>query len=90
MEKFGRIDILVNNAGITKDNLIMRMEEEDFKVIEVNLKAPEYKHTSKVMMEQRSGKIINLSVVAIMGNAGQSNCVLLKQVLSSYKNHQES
>ena len=77
MEKFGRIDILVNNAGITKDNLIMRMEEEDFdKVIEVNLKGTwnMAKHTSKVMMKQRSGKIINIaSVVAIMGNAGQSN-----------------
>jgi 3-oxoacyl-[acyl-carrier protein] reductase len=77
VEKFGRIDILVNNAGITKDNLIMRMEEEDFdKVIEVNLKGTwnMAKHTSKVMMKQRSGKIINIaSVVAIMGNAGQSN-----------------
>lgn len=77
VEKFGRVDILVNNAGITKDNLIMRMNEEDFdKVIDVNLKGTwnMSKHASKLMMKQRSGKIINIaSVVAIMGNAGQSN-----------------
>lgn len=77
VEKFGRLDILVNNAGITRDNLIMRMDESDFdKVIEVNLKGTwnTAKHASRVMMKQRSGKIVNIaSVVAIMGNAGQSN-----------------
>src|SRR5690554_266218 len=77
VEKFGRVDILVNNAGITRDNLIMRMNEEDFdQVIEVNLKGVWNlsKHVSRVMMKQRSGKIINISsVVAIMGNVGQSN-----------------
>ena len=77
VEKFGRLDILVNNAGITKDNLIMRMDESDFdKVIEVNLKGTwnTAKHASRVMMKQRSGKIVNIaSVVAIMGTAGQSN-----------------
>ncbi|MCK9470418.1 MAG: 3-oxoacyl-[acyl-carrier-protein] reductase [Bacilli bacterium] len=82
VEKFGRVDILVNNAGITKDNLIMRMDENDFdQVIEVNLKGTwnMAKHASKVMMKQRSGKIINIaSVVALMGNAGQSNYVASK------------
>ncbi len=76
-EKYGRLDILVNNAGITRDNLIMRMNEDDFdKVIEVNLKGVwnTSRHASKIMMKQRSGKVINIaSVVAIMGNAGQSN-----------------
>jgi len=77
VEKYGRLDILVNNAGITRDNLIMRMSEEDFdQVINVNLKGAwnTSKHASKIMMKQRNGKIINISsVVAIMGNAGQSN-----------------
>lgn len=77
VEKYGRVDILVNNAGITKDNLIIRMNEEDFdKVIEVNLKGTwnTSKHVSKIMMKQRYGKIINIaSVVALIGNAGQSN-----------------
>lgn len=82
VEKFGRVDILVNNAGITKDNLIIRMDESDFdKVIEVNLKGTwnMAKHASKVMMKQRSGKIVNIaSVVALMGNIGQSNYVASK------------
>lgn len=82
VEKFGRVDILVNNAGITKDNLIIRMDESDFdKVIEVNLKGTwnMAKHASKVMMKQRSGKIVNIaSVVALMGNVGQSNYVASK------------
>lgn len=77
VEKYSKIDILVNNAGITRDNLIIRMNEEDFdQVIEVNLKGVwnTSKHASKVMMKQRYGKIINISsVVAIMGNVGQSN-----------------
>lgn len=77
VEKYSKIDILVNNAGITRDNLIIRMNEEDFdQVIDVNLKGVwnTSKHASKVMMKQRSGKIINISsVVAIMGNVGQSN-----------------
>ena len=76
-EKYGSVDILVNNAGVTKDNLIIRMSEDDFdKVIEVNLKGAWnlIKHASKVMMKQRSGKIVNItSVVGIVGNAGQSN-----------------
>ena len=77
LEEFGTIDILVNNAGITKDNLLMRISEEDFdKVIEVNLKSV-FNLTKAVirpMMKQRSGSIINMSsVVGVKGNAGQTN-----------------
>ena len=75
--EFGSIDILVNNAGITKDNLLLRISEEDFdKVIDVNLKSV-FNMTKAVirpMMKQRSGSIINMSsVVGLKGNAGQSN-----------------
>lgn len=77
IEKFGTIDILVNNAGITKDNLLLRMSEEDFdSVINTNLKGAfnMIKHTSKVMLKQKSGSIINMSsVVGITGNIGQVN-----------------
>ncbi|MDX1543569.1 MAG: 3-oxoacyl-[acyl-carrier-protein] reductase [Christiangramia sp.] len=76
-EDFGSIDILVNNAGITKDNLLMRMSEEDFdKVIEVNLKSifNMTKAIQRTMLKQRSGSIINMSsVVGVTGNAGQAN-----------------
>lgn len=76
-ESFGSVDVLVNNAGITKDNLIMRMKEEDFDiVIDTNLKGTfnTIKHVTPIMMKQRSGKIINISsVVGIVGNAGQVN-----------------
>ena len=77
IDTFGRIDILVNNAGITRDNLLMRMKEEDWDaVLSTNLKSVFLmtKAVSKVMMKQRSGKIVNIaSVVGIMGNAGQAN-----------------
>ena len=74
---FGRIDILVNNAGITRDNLLMRMQEKDWDmVITVNLKSAFNltKAVQRIMMKQRSGSIINMSsVVGVSGNAGQSN-----------------
>tara|TARA_B100000929_G_scaffold269831_1_gene239606 strand:- start:288 stop:1034 length:747 start_codon:yes stop_codon:yes gene_type:complete len=77
VEDFGSIDIVVNNAGITKDNLLMRMSEEDFdKVIEVNLKSifNMTKAVQRTMLKQRSGSIINMSsVVGVTGNAGQAN-----------------
>ena len=75
--EFENIDILVNNAGITKDNLLMRMSEEDFqRVIDVNLKSVfnTTKAILRTMLKQRSGSIINMSsVVGVKGNAGQSN-----------------
>ncbi len=82
LENLGGLDILVNNAGITKDNLLLRMSEDDFdRVINANLKSV-YNYTKaaiKPMMGQRSGKIINISsVVAIIGNPGQANYVASK------------
>jgi 3-oxoacyl-[acyl-carrier protein] reductase len=77
LEDFGSIDILINNAGITKDNLLMRMSEEDFdRVIEVNLKSVfnMTKAVQRTMLKQRKGSIINMSsVVGLKGNAGQTN-----------------
>ena len=74
---FNTIDVLINNAGITKDNLLMRISEEDFdKVIEVNLKSVFNltKAVQRTMLKQRQGSIINMSsVVGVKGNAGQSN-----------------
>ena len=74
---FDSIDILVNNAGITRDNLLMRMQEDDFnQVIKVNLNSVfnMTKAVQKTMLKQRRGSIINMSsVVGIKGNAGQSN-----------------
>jgi len=77
IEKHGRIDILINNAGITRDNLLMRMSEDDWnEVVNVNLKAAftAIKAASRSMIKQRSGRIINISsVVGLIGNAGQVN-----------------
>ncbi|MCX5781118.1 MAG: 3-oxoacyl-[acyl-carrier-protein] reductase, partial [Elusimicrobia bacterium] len=77
LDKFQKINILVNNAGITRDNLILRMTESEWdSVISVNLKGVFncIKAVSKIMIKQRSGKIINIaSVVGLMGNAGQAN-----------------
>ena len=82
LEAWGNVDILVNNAGITRDNLIMRMKEEEFdQVIETNLKGVFncLKAVTRPMMKQRSGGIINISsVVGVLGNAGQANYVAAK------------
>ncbi|AST97469.1 3-oxoacyl-ACP reductase [Niallia circulans] len=80
--RFHSIDILVNNAGITRDNLLMRMKEDDWDaVIDTNLKGVFHcaKAVSRQMMKQRAGRIINVSsVVGVMGNAGQANYVAAK------------
>lgn len=77
IKEHGRVDILVNNAGITRDNLIMKMKEEDFDaVIGINLKGTfnTIRHLSRYMLKQRAGRIINISSVSgILGNAGQAN-----------------
>lgn len=77
VKKYGRLDILVNNAGITRDNLIMKMSEDDFDaVVSTNLKGAFncVKHVSRQMLKQKSGRIINISSVSgVMGNAGQAN-----------------
>jgi len=82
LEAYGRLDILVNNAGITRDNLIMRMKEEEFdQVINTNLKGVFncVKAVTRPMMKQRYGRIINISsVVGALGNPGQSNYVASK------------
>jgi 3-oxoacyl-[acyl-carrier protein] reductase len=79
---FGKIDILVNNAGITRDNLLMRMKEEEFdEVISINLKGVFncIKAVTRPMMKARGGRIINISsVVGVMGNPGQANYVSAK------------
>ncbi|CAG9611143.1 3-oxoacyl-[acyl-carrier-protein] reductase [Bacillus sp. CGMCC 1.60114] len=82
VDTFGQIDILVNNAGITKDNLLMRMKEEEWDaVINTNLKGVFLctKAVSRYMMRQRHGRIINIaSVVGVTGNPGQANYVAAK------------
>ena len=77
LKDFGTVNVLVNNAGITKDNLLMRIIEEDFdKVIEVNLKSVfnMTKAIQRTFLKQRSGSLIHMSsIVGLKGNAGQSN-----------------
>ncbi len=77
VEKFGSIDIVVNNAGVTRDNLLVRLNEKDWDmVVDINLKGAFFvtKTAAKIMMKQRSGKIVNISsVVGLTGNAGQAN-----------------
>lgn len=82
LEAFGKVDILVNNAGITRDNLLMRMKEEEWDaVINTNLKGVFLctKTATRPMMKQRNGRIINIaSVVGVSGNPGQANYVAAK------------
>lgn len=88
VEKFGKLDILVNNAGITRDNLLLRLKEEEWdQVLDVNLKGMFYltKTALKPMMKQRAGRIINISsVVGIAGNVGQSNYAAAKAAVIGF------
>ena len=82
VKTYGRVDILVNNAGITRDNLLMKMSEEDFDaVLNTNLKGAFncIKHISRQMLKQKSGHIVNISSVSgVMGNPGQANYAAAK------------
>lgn len=90
VQKYEKIDILVNNAGITKDGLLLRMSEQDFKqVLAVNLGGTFHciRHAAKYMIKQRSGRIINLaSVVGLTGNADRQITRHPKPVLSGLQN----
>ncbi|MBU1356795.1 MAG: 3-oxoacyl-[acyl-carrier-protein] reductase [Candidatus Edwardsbacteria bacterium] len=87
-ETFPTLDILVNNAGVTRDNLMMRMEEKDWDlVLDINLKGAFLltKAVSRIMMKQRQGRIVNMSsVIGVMGNAGQSNYAASKGGLIAF------
>jgi 3-oxoacyl-[acyl-carrier protein] reductase len=82
LDKYKRVDILVNNAGITKDNLLLRMSENDWDaVVNVNLRGPFIctKVVTKAMMKARKGRIVNIaSIIGIRGNAGQANYAATK------------
>ena len=88
LESAGRVDILVNNAGVTRDNLLMRMSEEEWDtVIDTNLKGAFNftKAFSRPFIRQRSGRIINIaSVIGLIGNAGQSNYAASKAALIGF------
>lgn len=77
VKQFGKLDIVVNNAGITKDNLILKMSDEEFDaVINTNVKGTFHclKHASRIMLKQKSGRIINISsIFGVLGNMGQIN-----------------
>ena len=87
-ETFATLDILVNNAGVTRDNLMMRMEEKDWDlVLDINLKGAFLltKAVTRIMMKQRYGRIVNMSsVIGVMGNAGQSNYAASKGGLIAF------
>ena len=88
LKDFSTIDILVNNAGVTKDKLLMRMSEEDWDIVlDTNLKGAFFwtRAISQVMAKQRSGRLINISsVIALRGNAGQSNYAASKAGLIGF------
>jgi 3-oxoacyl-[acyl-carrier protein] reductase len=88
LKDFGRVDVLVNNAGVTRDQLLMRMSEEDWDlVLDTNLKGAFNftKIVSRVMLKQRSGRIINVSsIIGLTGNAGQSNYAASKAGLIGF------
>ncbi|MDO4642175.1 MAG: 3-oxoacyl-ACP reductase FabG [Neisseria sp.] len=85
---FGKLDILINNAGITRDNLLMRMKEEEWdEIMQVNLKSVfrASKAVLRGMMKQRFGRVVNItSVVGVMGNAGQANYAAAKAGLIGF------
>lgn len=88
LKDFGRVDILVNNAGVTRDNLLMRMDDEEWDaVLDTNLKGAFHftKTLSRSMLKQRSGRIINISsIIGLTGNAGQTNYAASKAGLIGF------